>query len=348
MRTTHYTLKKELGFTLVELLVVIAIIGILIALLLPAVQAAREAARRMQCTNNLKQIGIALHNYHDVHNNFPVGATVRGSNVIGACNWRVRLLPFMEQTAVFSQLDFSKKHFSTRITNSTTKYAACNPVLLGYYFPTFCCPSAEEPGNVVISGDTQYLQDYEPGQRIDYVGLSGAYEDPAGRLRVKASWGIVADHNMLTINENKSFASFLDGTSNTFVVGEQSAKVRIKATDERLWLSSNHGGGWWGGLEFQERTIREACIKSPAQNLVGYPIGLTCVRYPINFVVPSSSALFGVSYLYGSNTILNSNHPGGAQFCSGDGSVRFVSETIEFVSLTQLCTFDDGNTVTAL
>ncbi|MFM9068057.1 MAG: DUF1559 domain-containing protein [Planctomycetota bacterium] len=94
-------MKRRPGFTLVELLVVIAIIGILVALLLPAVQAAREAARRTQCLNNLKQLGLALHNYHDSRRSFPAGASPN----VTAFNWRVAIWPFMEQQSLFDQCD---------------------------------------------------------------------------------------------------------------------------------------------------------------------------------------------------------------------------------------------------
>src|SRR5262245_56425182 len=93
---------RRLGFTLVELLVVIAIIGVLVALLLPAVQTAREAARRMSCSNNLRQYGAAIHNYHDVNTVFPINATGTAGSAIPRLTWQVRILPFMERGAIFS------------------------------------------------------------------------------------------------------------------------------------------------------------------------------------------------------------------------------------------------------
>src|SRR6056297_1446776 len=93
--------RPKRGFTLIELLVVIAIIAILVALLLPAVQQAREAARRSSCKNNLKQLGLAMHNYHDVHDCFPLGMVHR-------INWRVSILPYLEQSTIFNQLDFNE------------------------------------------------------------------------------------------------------------------------------------------------------------------------------------------------------------------------------------------------
>src|ERR1041384_5348025 len=106
------------AFTLVELLVVIAIIGILVALLLPAVQAAREAARRMQCSNNLKQYGLALHNYHDVYKSFPIGG-IGGwaADHYYKLSWQARVIPFIEQAGIFSSIDFSKKNAADILVN---------------------------------------------------------------------------------------------------------------------------------------------------------------------------------------------------------------------------------------
>src|SRR5450432_1678919 len=98
--------RKLSGFTLIELLVVIAIIAVLIALLLPAVQQAREAARRTQCKNNLKQMGLGLHNYHDTYNMFPPGALTAGGDNLWGMSWYIRILPNIDQSVVFNQLTF--------------------------------------------------------------------------------------------------------------------------------------------------------------------------------------------------------------------------------------------------
>src|SRR5437868_7938249 len=98
---------KSRGFTLVELLVVIAIIGVLVALLLPAVQSAREAARRMQCSNHLKQYGLGIQNYHDTYQVYPIDSTGANGSAIPRLTWQVRILPYMEQQAVFNAIDFT-------------------------------------------------------------------------------------------------------------------------------------------------------------------------------------------------------------------------------------------------
>jgi len=133
---------KRRAFTLVELLVVIAIIGILIALLLPAVQAAREAARRSQCTNNLKQIGLALHNYHDVQRSFPLGAYTGVGPVYGhlsGTNWRTEILPYLEQGALYSKLTFDGSAFSGW---SGLPFSGGNVALSGLKLDVYLCPSS--------------------------------------------------------------------------------------------------------------------------------------------------------------------------------------------------------------
>jgi prepilin-type N-terminal cleavage/methylation domain-containing protein/prepilin-type processing-associated H-X9-DG protein len=123
-------MRTRRGFTLIELLVVISIIGVLIALLLPAVQAAREAARRIQCTNNLKQIGIAFHNYHDAHSTLPPGYTYLLGYSTGGFGWASMILPYMEQTPVFNAINFNLPAWSSQ--NST----ACTQSLSFYQCPT--------------------------------------------------------------------------------------------------------------------------------------------------------------------------------------------------------------------
>lgn len=158
---------RRLGFTLVELLVVIAIIGILVALLLPAVQTAREAARRIQCTNNLKQIGLATHNYHDAHKVFPLGVGNTSNNPVGqyGFDWMARILPFVEEGTVWSNIDFDVPYYVLHAKNNefmkkNLTWAQCpsTPDL-----PAFvtCCggiPGVEDAGVSSYSAVSTHLQ----------------------------------------------------------------------------------------------------------------------------------------------------------------------------------------------
>ena len=122
--------RLKRGFTLIELLVVIAIIAILIALLLPAVQQAREAARRTQCKNNIKQLGLALHNYHDVNLTFPPGYVLQEGGAVGAHNWdwSAMILPYIEQSALFNTLDVGQTRPSQALNNPVQLAAMVNPL----------------------------------------------------------------------------------------------------------------------------------------------------------------------------------------------------------------------------
>ena len=164
--------RRSCGFTLIELLVVIAIIAILIALLLPAVQQAREAARRSSCKNNLKQLGIALHNYHDVYSMFPIGAQAGGAT---SPNWRVGLLPYLEQAPAYNQLDHRLGLYYAHVTPAFIG----NSVLTDLIVPTYVCPSSPHP----VKNPTDLFLALD-GMVMDYVGISGATPDPIGRTNV--------------------------------------------------------------------------------------------------------------------------------------------------------------------
>jgi len=230
------TMRKSRGFTLIELLVVIAIVGILVALLLPAVQAARAAARRMSNQNNLKQIGLALHNYHGMHNTFPSGwigvnsagqPDVEGGSGFG---WAAMILPMMEQSPLYEQLDFN-----TPIDSPT------NAVARSRYLPVFRSPSDVGPDDWEISA--------ENGSGVlarlptsNYIGCFGTTEiDDCEGLPP----GRTCDGNGVFFHNSRvRFADILDGTSNTLMVGER------KTDANRGWYST-----WIGAVPEGEETF---------------------------------------------------------------------------------------------
>jgi len=164
--------RKQRGFTLIELLVVIAIIAILIALLLPAVQQAREAARRTQCRNKLKQLGLALHNYHDAFTTFPIGTQWNANP-----NWRIGILPYLDQAPLYNSLNLSSGFMAHNGMGS-------NDILYDVELNAYVCPSSpfgfRNPDDVTLSDDSTGAF---VTMLVDYVGISGATPDPASPSR---------------------------------------------------------------------------------------------------------------------------------------------------------------------
>lgn len=326
--------KKRQGFTLIELLVVIAIIAILIALLLPAVQQAREAARRTQCKNQLKQLGLALHNYHDAHSAFPIGTRTP----ISAPNWRIAVLPFLDQTALYNQLDIDSQAtvggFSGRREDSSSYGygTAENSILAGHVVPGWNCPSSPLSTNAV--GQTPTYNNAEEGQTHDYVGIAGAAPDPSGTTTtcsaVSGYGGIVCQNGMLYPNASKKMRDVKDGTSNTMIVGEQSGLVGD------LDIRANYHGGWAG---FTTGGNPAAMTGSP------WGAGVTTVRYPINADETFCTGSSGCNSTYDLNTTLSSFHTGGTQGLLCDGSVRFFSENMDLQTLLKLCARNDGQVI---
>lgn len=346
------------AFTLVELLVVIAIIGVLIALLLPAVQAAREAARRMQCTNNLKQLILAAHNYHDTEGVLPPESPYeKNGSLYGEKGTPsnqnpsvfVRLLPFMELSVLYDQWDWSKP-VSDPVNHDLAK-ADVKDVLL----PSFLtCPST---GVFVLTHGEQH---YYPSQ---YIGISGGIEDsgtsgqgnhipPLARLTKNISGSsspILAGgaYNYPSINGaiifgTKDLGGILDGTSNTFCFTEF-------AWDKQTASTAAPGAGgpyrsWIRGGSYTDTKSPMSMLTTSSKSIFGR------AGYMINDLdryvpLPSGSTLHG-GYLDASCWgTPYSRHFGGASFAYVDGSVRFVPMVISPDLYIRLASADDGDSV---
>jgi prepilin-type N-terminal cleavage/methylation domain-containing protein len=333
------------AFTLVELLVVIAIIGVMVGLLLPAVQAAREAARRMSCSNNIKQIGLGVHMYHDAFNALPPTAYVMSAAAVTnrPASWLVRILPFIEQTAAYEQTKFDDCDFSNR-SGANTSWRAYHNLNV----TTYNCPSSplrifradNSTASTVALGAPAQLQIQVPC----YAGIAGqyAYQYPS-QYSVWNGYNGMVDANgvMVPVDRLNSkplkFASVLDGTSYTLAVGEQANfktvidAAGVKTTfDDRVgnWT----GGAWSGGGG--DPTI---------ENDEGYRQNVASFRVGINYTPVAPNGRYtphGIGpYWYGRpgmHSVFNSAHVGGAQFLRLDGSVQFISENIRFDILSKL------------
>ncbi len=227
---------QRAGFTLVELLVVIAIIGVLVALLLPAVQAAREAARRMSCSNNMKQIGISLHNYHDTFKVFPP-PSLDAPPQRNRLAWTVHLLPFIEQLPLYDQFDFSRYY------NQAPNYDFGLIAI-----PTYHCPSNKSKrasignGGEAIGGVGTFTTNYYGvmGPKGTNITTNTAYPwSNAG------GHGGFANSGLFQQNISKRFAHVTDGTSNSFAIGEISWDDRGgRRTRYRLWSRGHQQNNW--------------------------------------------------------------------------------------------------------
>ncbi len=296
------------GFTLIELLVVITIIGILIALLLPAVQAAREAARRMSCSNNMKQIGLALHLYHDVNNMLPAGW--RGYDSSNQPHWfgtpgwawSASILPFLEQAAVQETMVRYDKPISDPL----------NAAARVFKIATYRCPSD-------IGGNTFMLEGGGPSvvsvtfpielATGNYIGMFGTYDfhevcDPSS-----ADYNGCKGDGTFYLNDQVRFADIRDGLSNTLLAGERSSKLAPST-----WVGVVTGG----------------------KHGVARVTGLASAEFTPNSEVDEEHFAHCFS----------SMHSGGANFLAADGSVKLVADTVCEECYQALATRDKGDIAT--
>jgi len=319
------------GFTLIELLVVIAIIAILVALLLPAVQQAREAARRTQCKSNLKQIGLALHNYHDVFGSFPIGANFARGGAASpgfGTSWWVAILPYIDQAALSNGLSTEGNHPGS-IANSNggtnTGYAVNAPLVNGIQFSIMLCPSSPVPALRNAGYDHMITCPH-------YSGISGAagdanFSNASGQEWTGYQSGIASNGGILTLVKAIKVRDITDGASNTIAVGEQS-DFGTTATGIKTPIN-NHQGFMCGTNQITTPNTQRS-------------FNITTIRYAPN---STNIALTGVSNNEGINNGVFSAHVGGVHILLADGAVRFLSENTELTTVKRLASRNDGQTV---
>ena len=345
-------LRRRRGFTLIELLVVIAIIAILIALLLPAVQQAREAARKTQCKNNLKQIGLAHHNYADTYRQFPMPAIVEvdasaGLAVRNAIGWGTMLLPYLDQANVWD------------IYNSeVSAYDPVNAAAVATVLPVFICPSTPRsepkirysiPAGTILSSDLPLPSaadlNFEGGAN-DYMQISGVRGDfsnlayrnftgSGGRHGI-STWAATVTPSILGLSDGGrkgAIGSISDGTSNTFLCVENAARNQmyrkgqpVPLTDPEAQALAVAGGGGWGDALWQGDVWTNGTGFDGFLGADGGPCAVNC-----------SNARGAGLYSF---------HTGGAHALLADGSVRFLNASLDAFVIAGLITRERGEIIT--
>jgi prepilin-type N-terminal cleavage/methylation domain-containing protein len=302
--------RRPKGFTLVELLVVIAIIGVLVALLLPAVQQAREAARRMQCSNNLKQLSLAMHNYHDTYNTFPSGYILQtgdhGTSGLSSWGWAAFMLPFIEQSALSETLGVGQIPLDEALAEGS-------PTLMIMQQPVsaFRCPSDTAPDTNTghrlpgVSGE-------QPVATSNYIANNTSHRwHGGGRLTGYAhgqqgQWGAGPNQQqspsgIMWRQSRIGMRDIIDGTSNTIALGERS------------WQQNNPVG--------LPHNCNAAVVFGTSHGNEQLTIRHVLGAGTVNINDSTGGCHFG----------FGSRHPGGSLFALCDGSTRFISETIEHI-----------------
>ena len=318
--------RRPKGFTLIELLVVIAIIAILIGLLLPAVQKVREAAARMSCTNNLKQIGLALHGTHDQQGKFPKGCARSDVDKSDwGSSWKVYILPAIEQDAIFSKWQHTGSSGYSNANNMTL----ANKAMIKAYR----CPSSSVP-------------DFYPGSWNggNFVLMFTSYTGIAGSSLTSISNtgnGPVSGGGILFPNSAVTIPSISDGTSNTIMVAEQSDHIRdaagVAVPGGFGAITSQGPHGWTMGCGSSDSA-------PPAWN-GDRAFNTSTTKWSINQKGLGNNGGNGTNDNTGNNIPISSQHTGGANVAMADGSVKFMSANIPLLTLQYLSDRADGNVI---
>jgi prepilin-type N-terminal cleavage/methylation domain-containing protein len=322
--------RRRAGFTLIELLVVIAIIAVLIALLLPAVQQAREAARRSQCKNNLKQLGLAMHNYHDTYRVFPAASGGNGFSP------HARVLPYIDQAPLYNTLNFLT---TTAISQGSVPADANNAAAWRLTLPVFRCPSDLDklPDPSTVGGRNNYWTNSGTGV------LNGSPGQTAG----STNYGLPENNGTIIQDRYVSMAEITDGTSNTALMSEK------RTGDGSNAISTP-----------ETDTFAPGTYPSNADEAFQL-----CMATDVTNLAMQGKSNIGVSWLAGSNdssfyfhslppngrscrfppsrmaSTANSTHVGGIHTMLSDGSARFISQNISLVVWRSIGTRNGGEVV---
>lgn len=322
-RIGAFMLRRR-GFTLIELLVVIAIIAVLIALLLPAVQQAREAARRSQCKNNLKQIGLAFHNYHDIFNTLPCGYIDQGGTTVtanqGHYSWTSAILPQIDQAPLYNLMQVGNVTLSQNLANATTLASMQN------LQPAFSCPSNPAPNlndaNQPAANARAIQQVGGTERQLPVTGYIAMNNSGYGVMRNKGSNNLDAStgaNGTFFRNSKTGFRDQVDGTSNIIVVAERAWRTKLTPIYSGVMYGIRDNTG--GAQDVVTQASGDAGLVYAFAAPAGAGINSELITATTASVAQGNPNRQGIS----------SFHTGGTHALMGDGAVRFISENVDCI-----------------